>query len=133
MLCLRPAEWLFFSEASEPADLLRYVQSTIEAHCATAWDNSAGLGVFRLSGDGAPWLLSKLSCLDYVAGVASGPHCTRTKMGHVAVIVHYHEVAAERFVFDLIFDRSIAKYLWELLIASAPHADDLVQAFGSAA
>ena len=31
---------------------------------------------------------------------------------------------------DLVFDRSFAKYLWDLLSASAEHADDLATTFG---
>jgi hypothetical protein len=51
-------------------------------------------------------------------------------MGHIAVVVHYHEVDDGPFVFDLVFDRSLSEYLGDLLTASAPHADDLANAYG---
>jgi heterotetrameric sarcosine oxidase gamma subunit len=132
-LCLRPNEWLLISETAKPARLLNQTQGSIDPQRTAVYDNSDGLAIFRLSGSGAPWLLSKLSGLDYLAGTAAGEHCTRTKMGKVAVVVHYHQAGVDQFVFDLIFDRSIAKYLWDLLSESAPHADDLARAFGNAA
>jgi len=132
-LCLRPREWLLVSEAAKPAELLEQVQNNIDPAQTAVYDNSDGLAIFRLSGNGAAWLLSKLSGLDYLAGTATGGHCTRTKMGKIAVVVHYHQAGDDQFVFDLIFDRSLAKYLWDLLSESAPHADDLALAFGNAA
>jgi len=132
-LCIRPGEWLVFSETATPTELIHGIKSMQELEDAATYDNSDGLAVFRLSGEGAPWLLSKLSGLDYLAGRSSDQHCARTKMGHIAAIVHYHEVNQEQFVFDLILERSFARYLWELLRESAPHADDLARAYGSAA
>jgi heterotetrameric sarcosine oxidase gamma subunit len=129
-LCLRPGEWLLISLAAEPSDLLQQASSRIDPDRITVTDNSDGLTVVRLSGSGAPWLLSKLSSLDYLAVTAAGEHCTRTKMGHIAVVVHYHQAEQGPFVFDLVFDRSFAKYFQGLLIASAPHADDLANTYG---
>ena len=133
VLCLRPGEWLLISETATPDELMKHLQGTIDPEKTAAYDNSDGLAIFRLSGNGAAWLLSKLSGLDYLAGTAAGEHCARTKMGKIAVVVHYHQGADEQFMFDLIFDRSVAKYFWELLSQSAPHADDLALAFGNAA
>ena len=132
-LCLRPREWLLISEVAEPVELLEQVQSNIDPEQTAVYENSDGLAILRLSGNGAAWLLSKLSGLDYLAGSAAGEHCTRTRMGKIAVVVHYHQAEDDQFVFDLIFDRSVAKYLWDLLSVSAPHADDLALAFGNAA
>jgi len=132
-LCLRPREWLLISNVTEPTELLAYAKSSIGPEQTAIYDNSDGLAIFRLTGNGAPWLLSKLSGLDYLAGTAAGEHCTRTIMGKIAVVVHYHQAEDDQFVFDLIFDRSLAKYLWDLLSVSAPHADDLALAFGNAA
>jgi heterotetrameric sarcosine oxidase gamma subunit len=133
MLCLRPLEWLLVSETLEAEDLLQRIQSQITSKLSSINDHSDGLALFRLSGTGAAWLLSKLSGLDYLAGVKDGEHCTRTKMGHTAVVVHYHQVGPDQFVFDLILDRSLAKYLWQLLLASVPHADELALAYGTTA
>ena len=132
VLCLRPGEWLFVSDKTGAANLVRHV-TAVGGEGAAVYDNSEGLAVFRLSGAGGPWLLSKLSGLDFLAGRSAGEHCTRTKMGHVAVVIHYHRAGDGAFVFDLVFDRSLARYLWELLLASAPHADDLAGAYGTAA
>jgi heterotetrameric sarcosine oxidase gamma subunit len=133
VLCLRPREWLFLSETTGPDELLGRVRAGIDSRQTTILDVSDGLGLFRLTGEGAPWLLAKLSCLDFLAGTASGAHCARTRMGQVPVVVHYHPYAGGDFVFDLVFDRSVACYLWNLLRESAPHADDLFHAHGVAA
>jgi heterotetrameric sarcosine oxidase gamma subunit len=130
VLCLRPREWLLISESVEPSGLLQHAGSMIDPERAAVNDNSDALTIFRISGNGTPWLLSKLSGLDYLAGAASGEHCARTRMGNIAVVVHYHEVEDGPFVFDLVFDRSYAKYLGDLLIASVPHADDLANSYG---
>lgn len=132
-LCLRPGEWLLISKKTPVQESLRLLESQCDLEQTSAWDSSDGLAVFRLSGPGAPWLLSKLSCLDFLAGRTHGEHCARTRMGHVAVIVYYHQIRGEQFVFDLIFDRSIAKYLWLLLTESASHADELAEKYGDAA
>jgi len=134
-LCLRPNEWLLFSEKSDPESLLKRLRSAIDPARTSLLNNSDGLATFRLSGQGAPWLLSKLSGLDYLAGssenAAERQHCARTRMAHAAVVVHYHQPdgGESPFVFDLLLDRSFAKYLWELLSASANHADDLARSF----
>ena len=135
-LCLRPNEWLLFSEKSDPESLLNRLRSAIDPARTSLLNNSDGLTTFRLSGQGAPWLLSKLSGLDYLAGssgdAAERQHCARTRMAHAAVVVHYHQPGGSEspFVFELLFDRSLAKYLWELLTESAVHADDLATTFG---
>ena len=129
-LCLRPGEWLFFSESLGPAQLQRKLQPVIDPSRTTLNNTSDAYAVFRLSGAGTPWLLAKLSCLDFLAGSCAGQHCARTRMAHAAVLVHYHKPADSEFCFDLIFDRSIAKYMWALLTDSAPHADELTTNFG---
>jgi heterotetrameric sarcosine oxidase gamma subunit len=131
-LCLRPKEWLLFSEQSEPENLLDRLRPAIDPTQTSLFNNSDGLATFRLSGQGAPWLLSKLSGLDYLGGSSQEQHCARTRMAHVAVVVHYHQPDGgdSPFVFDLLLDRSLAKYMWELLSASAAHADDLATTFG---
>ena len=129
VLCIRPSEWLLISETADAAALALQALNGVPDEISSVRDNSDGLALFRLSGEAAPWLLSKLGGLDYLKGVSSGAHCTRTKMGHIAVIVHFHESRQDGWVFDLLLDRSVAKYFWDLLIQSAPHAHDLVTAF----
>jgi len=135
-LCLRPGEWLLLSESTPARSLVQSFKPHTDPEKTAVLDGSDGLAMFRLSGPGSPWLLSKLSCLDFLNGQNHGAHCARTKMGHVAVIVHYHQPLlpqySGKFVFDLIFDRSIAKYLWSLLTESASHADELTKKHGAA-
>jgi heterotetrameric sarcosine oxidase gamma subunit len=133
ILCLRPGEWLFASATEAPDALLEQVARSVDSPRNAVSDCSSAFAVFRLSGPGAPWLLNKLSGLDYQAGIRTGPHCARTRMAHAAVLVHYHEAESGSFVFDLIFDRSIARYIWDLLTASAPHARELAAAYGASA
>jgi heterotetrameric sarcosine oxidase gamma subunit len=136
VLCLRPGEWLLISDSISAQDLMQQIETHIDPGQTSCLDNSDGLAVFRLAGAGAPWLLGKLSCLDFLAGINHGRHCACTKMGQVAVIVYYHqphdEISRDQFVFDLVFDRSVAKYLWSLLTESAGHADELAKKYGDA-
>lgn len=134
-LCLRPGEWLLLSESTPARSLVQSFEPLTDPERTAVLDGSDGLAMFRLSGPGSPWLLSKLSCLDFLNDRNHGTHCARTKMGHVAVIVHYHQPHLPqyggKFVFDLIVDRSIAKYLWSLLTESAGHADELTKQHGA--
>ncbi len=131
-LCLRPNEWLVLSEKSKADPLMEQLAAAIDPAQSSLLNHSDGLATFRLSGSGAPWLLSKLSGLNYLAAATQGQHCARTRMADAAVVVHYHQPGDGKlpFIFDLLFDRSLAKYLWELLSASANHADELAQTFG---
>lgn len=131
-LCLRPNEWLLFSETQAATALEQPLLAAVNTTHTSVLDHSDGLAVFRLSGKGAPWLLSKLSGLDYSTATREGQHCTRTRVARIAVVIHYHPAEDERFSFDLIFDRSVTKYLWDLLIASADHADELAITCGEA-
>lgn len=130
ILCLAPREWLLVSESIPARRLLQPLEDLVDSAHSSTLDTSDGLALFRLTGPGAPWLLSKLSCLDFLAGRKQGRHCARTKMGHIAVIVHYHQPRGDDFVFDLIFDRSFARYFWLLLTESAGHADELAKTHG---
>jgi heterotetrameric sarcosine oxidase gamma subunit len=131
-MCLRPGDWLVLSEtlsAGELQEKLRVVSSdgNAAAH-GTIKDASDGLAVVRLSGAAAPWLLAKLSGLDFLGAVGSPQHCARTRMGQVAVVVSHYPVRpdAAEFAYDLMVDRSIARYLWDLLLLSAAHAEELL-------
>jgi len=131
-LCLGPGEWLVISSTAAPPELLGFLQSSVGDGLAAAYDLTPGLVVLRLSGDAAPWLLSKLSSLDFIRGTAAGQHCARTRMADAAVTVHYHQPVNDEWAFDLIADRSIAAYLWRLLRDCAPHANELSNTFGAA-
>lgn len=135
ILCLRPGEWLLLSETIPARILMQQLSDPIDPEQTAVLDSSDGLALIRLTGEGAPWLLSKLSSLDFLSGKNQGRHCTRTKMGHVAVIVHCHQAGNQnmdnQMVFDLLIDRSYAKYLWQLLMESADHADELAINYGA--
>jgi heterotetrameric sarcosine oxidase gamma subunit len=133
-LCLAPGEWLLVGPAraatNRPPDLAARLQRELASDLTAVCDQSDGLAAIRISGRAAPWLLGKLSCLDFARGTAAGPHCARTRMGDAAVIVHYHPVSGEEWVFDLYVDGSVAHWLWQLLTDSAPHAAELNEDFG---
>lgn len=129
-LCLSPGEWLIVTEDKSAGELMQNFQALLDSNHTAVYDTSDGLALFRLSGPGAPWLLSKLSCLDFLAGCSAGQHCARTRMAQISVLVHYHETADDGFCFDLMVDRSMAAYLWALLLESASHADELMNIFG---
>lgn len=138
-LCLRPGEWLLVSEMNQIHELLQRLKpvlateelSTGQSAKTSLLDFSDGHAVFRLSGKAAPWLLSKISSVDFLAAAANGQHAVRTRMGQIAVVVSYHPAsdAGSEFVFDLIFDRSVAAYLWQLLVTSVSHAQELAAEF----
>jgi heterotetrameric sarcosine oxidase gamma subunit len=131
-LCLGPREWLAISAELPPARLQQALRSAIATDRAAAYDMTHGLVVLRLAGAAAPWLLGKLSCLDFVGGSGAGEHCARTRMGDAAVTVHYHRTEADGWAFDVIADRSIGAYLWALFEACAPHANELIELSGAA-
>lgn len=133
VLCLRPGEWLSVSESLSQEELVARMTTEAGDQCTTIHDCSHGLAVFRLRGKGSPWLMGKLSGLDYLAGIKTGAHCAQTRMGHISVLVHYRKFDEGTFGFDLVLDRSYARYFWELLTESAAHADDLAIAYGDAA
>lgn len=135
ILCLRPNEWLAYGSSATSSELFDRIQALHAgaqpaggtSGYGVALDLSDGLAVLQLSGPAAPWLLAKLGSLDFAGAREAGQHCARTRMGQVAVVVNYHPLAAgsTEFVYDLILDRSIARYLWELLLHSARHAEEL--------
>lgn len=133
VLCLRPGEWLLL-EDNQPADELRErIAPRLDGALTALLDVSDGLGAFRLRGAASPWLLGKLCGLDTLAGVSTGQHGARTRVGEVAVVLHFCLDSDGAPRFDLVFDRSVAKYLWEVLNDAAPHAGELYREHGGAA
>ncbi len=132
VLCLRPAEWLLFSEFLDVSRLSDKVASLLDARSSALLDLSASQVIFRLSGAAAPWLLQKLTGLDLFAPEPKAAYCARTRLQHVAACLHYHLPCGHHteFVHDLIIDRSLARYTWDLLLASAPHAQELSLEYG---
>jgi len=126
-ICLAPGEWLLFSEYLGYQRLVDRVRTAVDPRHTAALDLSAGLAVFRLSGSGSRWLLKKLGGLDFQRDFDKEPRGARTRLQQVPVTLHYHRPGGlnSELLFDLIFDRSFAHYLWHLLIASVPHAEEL--------
>jgi len=131
VLCLRPGEWLLLSQSATPAELFERLRPRIDSALTALLDVSDGLGIFRLSGAAAPWVLAKLSGLDFLAGVTGGQHAARTRMADIAVVVHFNPAPGGAPRFDLVFDRSVAKYFRDLLSDAAPHAAELLDAHGA--
>lgn len=125
VLCLRPSEWLLLDSGNDADELIAQIAPRLDPGRTALIDLSDGLAVVRLTGAAAPWLLGKLSGLDFLAGVARGQHAARTRLGDIAVVLHYHPDAGGPPRFDLVFDRSVASYLWDLLNDAAPHAGEL--------
>ena len=133
IFCQAPREWLLFGERYSATHLLEQLQPALNAQHTWVLDLSAAFATYRLAGRAAPWVLSKLSCLDVQAGARSAPHAARTRLQHAAVTLRYHgqDGAVPVPAFDIIFDRGLAVYLWQLLIASIPHAEQLGQLYGT--
>ncbi len=133
VICLAPGEWLLFSEYLSAGRLFEQVQPAVDPHHTAALDVSAGLAVFRLAGGASSWLLHKLCGLDFHDHHPVAAHAARTRLQQVAVTLHYHRPGGlgNACVFDLICDRSLARYLWQLLLASIPHAEELEQKYGT--
>ena len=133
VLCLAPHEWLFFSEFLGPERLLAAILPAIDPDRSAVLDVTDALAVFRLAGAAAPWLLNKLCGLDLQGRQQLGPHCARTRLQDTPLTLHYRpaEGQTRRPVFDLLCDRSLARYTWELLLRSQPHAEELYRHHGS--
>lgn len=132
-LCLRPGEWLLISEHTGPDGLRDRLTPHLDPSLTAVLDQSDGLGVFRLRGAAAAWLLGKFSGLDFLAGVRSGQHSASARIGDVAAVLHFRPGSDGLPCFDLIFDRSIAACLWAMLADAAPHAAELLATHGAAA
>lgn len=132
-LCLAPKEWLAISPSLGPSEMLSALREAIDGSAGAAFNLSDAKAVFRLTGAASPWLLSKLSSLDFPAETRHGQHCATTRMSDASVTIYYHRDEDGEWAFDIIGDRSIAAYLWGLLVASAPHANDLLRVTGGTA
>jgi len=130
ILCLRPGEWLLCSETEGARQLGNRVLSVLDEERSALLDSSDGLTVVRLSGPAAPWLLAKHSALDFLATGPPAQHCASTRLAGCGAVIHHRPAGGgDGFVFDALVDRSLARHLWAMLCASAPHATELAEAF----
>lgn len=122
VLCLRPNEWLLVDATATPADLLDGARRQYAERGFLLWDQSDGLGVIRVAGRAAPWLIRKYCGLELPFWGVNATRCAQTRFGHICVLMHYGIDTNAGRAFDLYIDRSLARYAWELLTAGAPHA-----------
>jgi len=131
-LCLRPGEWLALSDSAGSSGTATPWVEFAESTGVATLDHTDGHALFRLSGPAAPWLLSKVSSLDFLGHAAMGPHCAQTRLGLIRVIVYARPAEPSGAPeFDLLVDRSLAAYAWDLLADAAPHAVELYQHYGA--
>ena len=129
VLNIRPREWLFCTDALQAQEMLANWNSRPENERCILQDQTDALVVFRLHGKAAPWLLNKLSALDFQQALNESAHCASTRLGHLAVVVFYHKKEALP-VFDVIAQRSYQHYLARLMDASSEHARQLATDYG---
>lgn len=129
VLCLRPGEWLAVSETQTPQALLALAREGHDPTRVFAWDQSDGLALFRIEGAAAAWLLRKHCGLDFHISATTPTHCAQARFAHTSVLIHYRAGASTQG-FDVYVDRSLAKYLWELMADSAPHAIEMQSEYG---
>jgi len=93
-----------------------------------ALDRSHGLVVLRLTGHRVPWLLAQLAALDFPAlAGAAAPRCDQTRLAQIRVVVLTRPTPEAGVAsFDLLVERSLARYLWERLADAAHHVETLV-------
>ncbi|HKJ18156.1 MAG TPA: hypothetical protein VJ984_12445 [Xanthomonadales bacterium] len=125
ILCLRPGEWLVISETTSGESLLSEYEYTQSDQQLYSWDQTDGLAMVRLQGPAAHWLMRKNSGLDFHVTSSTPDHCAQCRFGKISVIVHFHRDTEGTGVFDLLMDRSLVRYLWTLLVSTAPHAEEL--------
>lgn len=129
-LCLNPREWLRISESATANVALRTDPATDSGF--HQWNETDGLGMLRVAGNAATWLLRKNSGLDFRISPETPDHCVQCKFGKIRLLVHCRRVDRNSVHFNLIVDRSLMNYLWTLLISTAPHAIELHQKFPKA-
>ena len=130
-LCLAPGEWLVFSEYLGADRLREQMEQAVDPHDTALLDLSAGLTAIRLSGTASRWLLAKLCGLDFGRDFKTPHRSARTRLQQAGAIIHFHWPGglSSEPVFDLIFDRSLARYVWQLMVACIPHAEELRRQF----
>jgi heterotetrameric sarcosine oxidase gamma subunit len=131
-ICVAPGNWLLFSAFLDSNRLYRQLRTILGDDQTSVLNFTAGLTTFRLSGDGVMWLMSKLCGMDFLANTNLQAHAARTRIQQAAVILHYYQPGSKggEFVLDIIVERSIARYLWHILLDAIPHAEELQEIYG---
>ena len=132
IICMAPGNWLLFSEYLKPLRLSGQLESALEGDDTTVLDLSASSTTFRLGGEGMKWLLCKVCGLDIFENFNAQAQAARTRIQQAAVSLHYHQPGSksDEFTLDLIVERSIASYLWHILVDAIPHAEELHDLYG---
>lgn len=132
VLCLAPREWLLFSEYLSIDQLQKQLEAAVQPELSTLSNQTSAIALFRLKGNTAAWLLGKCCGLDFHPGMILGQHCTRTRLDQAPAVLHYHQPGSGSgpFVFDVMIERSLAHYVWQLFLNYLPHARELEQQHG---
>lgn len=130
-LCLRPGEWLVVSADLTAEALCRQIAGDDDEAKFFTWDESDALAVIRIEGTAAAWLLRKHCGLELPFNTQTPRCCAQTKFAHISVLIHCCVNRPEQ-AYDIYVERSLARYLWELLADAAPHAIELHQGSGTA-
>ena len=123
-LCLRPGEWLTVSESDSAETLMGEIVEQYGDSGVLTWDESDGLAALRLEGPAAPWLLAKHCGLDLHGARPDAEYCAQVRYAHIRLLLHYRG-DADGGIYDLYVDRGLARWLWESMADSAPHAIEL--------
>lgn len=106
-----PDHCLLVSESTVADALVNKCEEALADVLHNAVDNSAGLGVFRVSGSGARDLLASDCGIDFRAEKFLPGACCRTRLAQIAAVI----VAEGPERFDIYVDRSYQAYLDEWL------------------
>ena len=128
MLCLGPREWLGLGLAHDSDSLETNQPSESGLY---RWTQTDSIGILRVSGDAAPWLMRKNCSLDVSVNENTPAHCAQCKFGKIRVLLLFRRAEDGAGEFYLVVDRSLVSYLWTLLISTAPHAIQMCEEYGA--
>ena len=109
-----PDEWLIRMVDKDALDRIAKLKSVLEGHFASLVDNSSGLTVLRVSGDGADYVLRQGMVFDIHAREFSEGQCTQTVLAKTGITLSVAGTNENR-VFELVIRRSFADYAMHFL------------------
>lgn len=123
-LWMSPDEILLLVPHAEVATALRQIEKTMARAHHLAVDVSDARAMFRLSGDGARDVVSKLAPVDMAQGTFGPGQVRRTRLAQVAAAIWMRD---DETVEILCF-RSVARYVFDLLCDAARPGSELNRA-----
>jgi len=121
VLSFSPCEWLVVSDVIEGPRLAERLQAHVAGEAMAVVDLSCALKALWIEGPAAREVLRKGCGLDLHPRAFPAGHCTRTRLGQLAVIVDCTDPAPR---FDLYVGRSYVTYLKSWLIDAAAEFRD---------